>query len=84
MYDDDDAANYDYSSFDFERTPVSSGSQSNSPSTFGVDTSAFDYDYEEDYVDELVVKQQPKTTTQTQASNKVRVKLDCWVRLICG
>ena len=74
LYDDGDAtsANYDYSSFDFERTPVSSGSQSNSPSTFGVDTSAFDYDYEDDYVKELVV--QPQTTAQTQhARNKVRV-----------
>ena len=46
---------------------MSSGSQS--PSTFGVDTSAFDYDYGgEDYVQELVVR-----PTQTQAETKVRV-----------
>ena len=56
---------------------MSSGSQSNSPSTFGVDTSAFDYDYEDyDYVKELVVS--PKAPTATKTRNKVSAVFLLW------
>ncbi len=71
IFDDEDYESASY--FDFERTPISSGSQS--PSTFGVDTSKFDYNYNEgyDYVDELVVK--PAAAEKEPASAKVKSSL---------